>query len=422
MGFESSGGHMKKDINQLFVYPKSWVSTETKEIAASVRQWANKEVIAKRIDYQEDYKKLFSEARKKLAFDIGCQGLMLPEDSGGFGFNRLTDAPLLISILKEISRADAGIGFVHALEYTVFSIFAIEPVMNPELCGKLAPLFCSKTLKTVSLILPGFGKKGIDDPLFEGRSVRARIQTADEKCMLSGRDLRPIGCGADAALFCVICSDANEQPCVALVPGDSAGITRHETIRKTGLDGCDNADIDFENVQLPKENVITRNRAAYELYAWLNLLLAGVSVGACMGILEIVSAWSGKRIIKGKNLLKDNPLCAAVLADVYEEIAIAWLLTHNLANSFANPGEWGNSSSPLIFSVSQMLGRRVQESAIRAINRTMELMASEGYATEGGVEKMWRDVKTIQSCLCGPGGEVPTKLDVAKCIFDSQTI
>jgi len=49
-------------------------------------------------------------------------------------------------------------------------------------------------------------------------------------------------------------------------------------------------------------------------------------------------------------------------------------------------------------------------------------MGSAGYAKEWHVEKHWRDIKTIQSYLCGVGAEAPIKLDLARFFYDCREV
>jgi alkylation response protein AidB-like acyl-CoA dehydrogenase len=75
-----------------------------------------------------------------------------------------------------------------------------------------------------------------------------------------------------------------------------------------------------------------------------------------------------------------------------------------------------------VYTLAQIVGNRVQQGALRAVNRGLELMGSAGYAREWHAEKHWRDIKTIQSYLCGGGAEVPIKMDTARFFYDCREI
>jgi alkylation response protein AidB-like acyl-CoA dehydrogenase len=120
--------------------------------------------------------------------------------------------------------------------------------------------------------------------------------------------------------------------------------------------------------------------------------------------------------------MKENPLCASVLADVADEIFTARLLLYNLAHMMSKPEDWKHGGFQRIYTFSQIIGSQIQQKIVRAINRGLELMGSAGYAKEWHVEKHWRDAKTIQSYLCGVGAEAPVKMDTARFFFDCKEI
>ncbi len=62
---------------------------------------------------------------------------------------------------------------------------------------------------------------------------------------------------------------------------------------------------------------------------------------------------------------------------------------------------------------------RVSSSAEQAIDNTMELMASAGYAKEWQLERYWRDVKTLAVCM---GNRELAKMDVARYFYETKTL
>jgi len=413
---------MNKNLDAIFLYPLTWVDDEARMFADTAREWANKEIISDRLNYQKNYQKLFIEKRRILSVDIGFQRLVLPEDNGGFGWNTPSSAPGIMNVFSEIGRADAATGYVTALKYAIFATIAMEHNMNKKLCDILAPQYLADEIKTLSLILPGAGRAGEETPLFKGRAIRARIEEKEDAFILDGEALRPMGCGADADLFCIACADSDNRPCLAFVPAETKGVIKGDPIRQTGLDACKNADITLKKVKIPKENCIKRDGAIMELYAWLNLLLGGVSIGAAMNFHEILDEWAQSRVIKGAEPMKENPLCAFVLAEVADDIATARLINFSLSHIMAQPDKWGKVGGKGIYTFAQMIGARVQRLSLNALNRGMELMGSAGYAKEWHVEKHWRDIKTIQSHLAGLASNAPVMMDVSNFFYNSPEV
>jgi alkylation response protein AidB-like acyl-CoA dehydrogenase len=56
---------------------------------------------------------------------------------------------------------------------------------------------------------------------------------------------------------------------------------------------------------------------------------------------------------------------------------------------------------------------------MEAMDNTMELMASAGYATEWNLERYWRDVKTLESCVLP---ETVAQTDLARHYFDLKEL
>ncbi|MGC9323349.1 MAG: acyl-CoA dehydrogenase family protein [Desulfomonilia bacterium] len=400
--------------DDLFLFPRQWMDDESRSVSDLVRQWAEKEILSKRMDYRENYGKLFLDKRKQLNLTIGLQRLTLPTTHGGFGWNSPANAPGVLTIVSEIGRADAAMGVSSAIKYVIFATITMGHTLNRKLCDALAPLYTADEIKTPTLILPGAGFVGQDTPLYKGRSILARAQSVKSGYVISGKTLRPLVAGARADMFCVVCAGKKDKPCIAFIPGDAPGVKRGKTFKTTGLNALENADVTFSDVEIGKEFLIDRDGVVEELFTWLNLLLSGVSLGAGINSYEIFRDWSENRVIKGGGLLKENPLCASVLADAADEIATARLLLYNLAHLISKPDEWGQVSLLHLFTYAEMIGCRVQQGILRAINRGMELMGSAGYSKEWHVEKHWRDVKTIGSLLSGVGAEGPVRMDTSR--------
>ncbi len=409
------------DLDGLFLVPRRQAGGESTGVISLVRQWADKEIIGKRLAYLQNYPVLFMEKFRVLALSMGLQKLAVSEDQGGFGWNTPDHASDILEVVTGIARADASASVLMAMNYAIFSS-VIETVSseNSDSCHDLTRRYLSDELMLSSCILPGPGFAGEITPLFKGRSLRAKLEKAGTGFVISGTSLRPLAGGKLANLFCTVCTGVDGLPVIALMPAEAKGITRGNSIMTTGLNACTNADITFEKVKLPREQLIDYPGASGNLHTWINLLFGGASLGAGLNFFEILSDWCETRVIKGSGLLKENPLCASVLADVAEELACTKLLLQDLASLISS--ESGQGKEAGLFTYAGMIGARAQQSVMRAINRGLELMGSAGYAKEWHAEKHWRDVKTIQSVLCGVGAEAPVKIDTARYFYTCNDI
>jgi alkylation response protein AidB-like acyl-CoA dehydrogenase len=66
-----------------------------------------------------------------------------------------------------------------------------------------------------------------------------------------------------------------------------------------------------------------------------------------------------------------------------------------------------------------MIAHHIYASAENTIHRTMELMASAGYAKEWQLERYWRDVKALQ---CYLGAAELAKHDYARWFYQTKTL
>lgn len=413
---------MGKNLDELFIISKHQLNEDSKLVVSLVRQWADREILSNRMEYRENYSQLFSEKRRKLHLDIGLQRLTLPAENGGFGWNDLYNAPDIAAAMSEIGRADASIGVLLAMQYALLATFTMNHNLDKNLCGYISSCYVSDQVHNSALIMPGPGMAGHNKPLFHGRALSAEAVSSADGYTISGTELRPLTGGSIADLYCTVCYNNQHKPCLAIVPRHASGISTGPQLRTTGLSASVNADITFNSVSVPEENMIGRDGAVEELYSWLNLLFSAVSVGAGINFFEILSDWSSTRTIKGGTTLKNNPLCASVLAEVAGETALAKMLLFDLAQIIRESGQDNASNEKRLFTFSQLIGTRIQHLIMRAINRGMELMGSAGYAREWHAEKHWRDVKTIQSLLCGVASDAPVKLDIARYFYDCTEI
>ncbi|NLA12412.1 MAG: acyl-CoA dehydrogenase family protein, partial [Firmicutes bacterium] len=93
-------------------FPCGRVEEAVLSLTRSLREWAESEVISKRLELKEDYEQLLLPAMKKLLVDIEMQKLIWPEQYGGAEDNTVAVIHTLLRALEEIGRADVGIGWI----------------------------------------------------------------------------------------------------------------------------------------------------------------------------------------------------------------------------------------------------------------------------------------------------------------------
>lgn len=406
-------------------FPYERVEEVDLSLARSLREWAQSEVIGKRLEFNEDHDRLLGPAMKKLLVDIEMQKLVWPEKYGGAEHNAAEVIYTLLQALEEIGRADTGIGYVFASTFALWSTFALESTMNERLCEEYAALFCEAGEPVIgSLVLPLYG--GPDSAPaseYRGKYLQAAAAREGEQWVVQGEGIRPLNSGADAALFGVFCClEGEDDPGFLLIPATAPGVEREaEMPKSTGLAANRNTRLGFDAVRVPGENLVFRGSRAYrEMLSWLHAGLGAVALGALFASFEIIKEWGDTRVIKGKgNIFKDNPLTAALMAEIGHEILLSRLLIQRLAQLFIQTDRQKEADGERLFIGSLSVAAHVLGAAEKAINNIMELMASAGYATEWNLERYWRDVKTMQVHL---GNWELNKMELAQYFYGSKTL
>ena len=405
----------------LFLYPKNRLQAADLDLAVSLNGFVEKEIVAKRLELKEDYDELIAPSLAKLMVEVGLQKMFWPEKLGGEEHNEPAASYTIAAALEQIGRADTGLAFLAAHSLALQAAIAAKGSYQEELCTRVAPLFCEgEEPLIVSFILPAFSEED-GAPEWRGKGIQVKAKGGSEGWTLNGKGVRPTCSGADAGLFGVLCAVDGEEPAFILVPGDTPGLSRGKEFLKTGLAASRNADLDFSDVKVPAANCAWRgDEGLYRLLSWYYLGLAAAGVGALLADYEIIKEWGDNRVIKGRGqIFKENPLTGALMGEIAKEIAVDRLLVYDLAGILAEPEGYGGSEVLAAFTSALMLVHHIYVSAEYTIHRTMELMASAGYAKEWQLERYWRDVKTVQ---CYLGAYELAKHDFARWFYQTKTL
>lgn len=409
----------------LIPYPEGYAREADLMLARTVQQWAETEVISRRLEYREDYDNLLAPAMHKLFVDLELQKLIWPENYGGLGYG-LSEAPkTMVSALEQVGRADTGIGFLAAINFALGSSLIFSGSAKDELIDRIAPLYCQgNSITRSALVFPAFSQEtpAKGDTMFRGKHLKVRARREGDNLVLSGDKLRPLNSGSDAHLFAVICSlEGSEAPALVLIPGDNPGLSRSKPFLKTGLAASVNAEINLTLAAVPVTNLLFQGEECLrQMLSWLYMNFTAVTVGSLLAAFEIIREWGDTRVIKGKgSQFKENPLTASLMAEISHEILISRLLLYHLTHLISRPERSQSSSEEGLFITTLSVVSHVTMAAEKAINQIMELMGSAGYATEWNLERYWRDVKTLQVHL---GSWELNKMELARFFFNTQSL
>ncbi len=181
------------------------------------------------------------------AGELGLLGFMMPEEHGGGG---ITDFRYNAILSEEVTRIGAsGIGFV--IQTDLVSGYLLS-YASDEQKARWFPRFCSGEMITaIAMTEPGTGSD------LQGIKTRA-VLDGDEYVINGSKTFITNGINADLVL--VVCQTDPEAGAMGFsliaVERGTPGFERGRNLDKIGLKAQDTAELYFEDVRVPKENLV----------------------------------------------------------------------------------------------------------------------------------------------------------------------
>ena len=351
---------------------------ETHEaVAQSVRRFVERE-IAPNIDRWEVEGEL-PRSLHLAAAEAGILGLGYPEEFGGHSdgfdiFHGLTQT-------EELCRVGAG-GLGASLMTHGIGLPPILAMGSTEMKQRIAPgVLAGKTLIALGITEPSGGS--------DVANLKTRAVDHGDHYVVSGsKTFITTGMRADYLTTAVRTGgDGAGGVSLLLVPMNAAGVSRTR-LDKMGWRCSDTATIHFDDVVVPKENLIGSENAGFMgIMLNFNRERLGMAM-ACCGFarvcLDEAVVWAQQRETFGKALVKHQSI-RIKLADMARQIAAtqAWvdLCAWQVQNSCGQPADF----ALLKVQATQMLERVARDAA--------QVLGGASYITGSKVERIYREVR-----------------------------
>jgi alkylation response protein AidB-like acyl-CoA dehydrogenase len=355
------------------------LTDQQKLIRDTVRQFMETEV-RPNVKEWERAERYPVEAVRKLA-EMGCCGMMVPEEWGGPGFDTVS----YVLMLEEVARVYAALSTAISVTNSAaqipllsFGTAAQKTRYMPRLAGgEILGAFC------LTEAVAGSDAAGI-----QTRAVRS-----GEIYKLSGAKTWVTN-GSVAGLFIVFAkTDPNaggKGISAFLVEPSFKGfkVGRHED--KMGQRSSPSVEILLENCEVPMENRLGEEgqglKIALSALDGGRIGIAAQAVGLAQGALEESVKYAKQRGAFGKKI-GDFQAIQWMLADMQTEIEAARMLLYNAAYLKDSGGKMGSASSKAKLYASEM--------ANRVAAKAVQIHGSLGYSRETEVERMNRDARVM---------------------------
>jgi butyryl-CoA dehydrogenase len=331
---------------------------------------------------QRDREGRFPTAEIKKIAELGCCGMMTPEEWGGAGLDTVS----YVLMLEEVARVDAAMATSLGVTNSAVQVPLLGFGNDAQKKKYLSRMASGEILGAFCLTEPQAG------------SDAAGIQTRAEKCecgyRLNGTKTWVTN-GSVAGCFIVFAKTNPEAggkgiSAFLVEPGFKGfRVGRHE--EKMGQLSSPSVEIVLNDCEVPSENRLGEEgqglKIALSALDGGRIGIGALAVGLAQGALEESVKYAKQRRAFGKNIGEFQAI-QWMLADMQTEIEAARGLVQYAAwLKDAHPAKMGASASKAKLYASEMVNR--------VVYKAVQIHGSVGYSRETDVERMYRDARVV---------------------------
>jgi alkylation response protein AidB-like acyl-CoA dehydrogenase len=384
-------------------------------IRDTVRQFMETEMRPVLREY-ERAEKFPAEQLKKLG-ELGCCGMLVPEEWGGSG----TDTVSYALMLEEVARVDASTAVALSVTNSVVAVPLCKSGSEPQKKKYLSRLSRGEILGAFCLTEPQAGS--------DASGIQTRAAREGDHYILNGTKAWVTNGGVSGLYIVFAKTDpaAGSRGVTAfLVEPDFPGfrISRYED--KMGLRLSRSAEISLQDCRVPVENRLGEEgqglRIALESLDGGRIGIAAQSVGVGQGALEAATRYAKQRKTFGRPIA-DYQAIQWMLADMETEVSAARVLTHYAAwqrdkdlqdrdshekdlrgrevanaqagDKQASRAEGRDAAARRRGSSAPRAKLYASEMANRVAYKAVQVHGSSGYSRETDVERYYRDARVL---------------------------
>jgi citronellyl-CoA dehydrogenase len=353
---------------------------EHEQIADTVRKFVAKEINPHLAQWEKDQQFPAHELFKKMG-DLGLLGIKYPTEYGGMGL----DFSYSMVMAEALGECNAG-GVPMAIGvHTDMCTPALARFGTDELRREfLTPSIAGDMVGCIGVSEVGGGsdvaavktsaKKDGDDYLINGSKmwITNGLQ-ADWCCLLANTSEGPV----------------HKNKSLIIVRLDSPGVTRQK-IHKIGMDSSDTAQLFFDNVRVPRRNLIGQEGMGF-MFQMLQfqeerLWGAAGSLRSLDRLIDQTIDYTRQRKAFGKSIL-DNQVVHFRLAELRTEVEALRSLTYRAVESYVS----GKDVTKLASMAKLKCGRLSREVA----DSCLQYWGGMGYTWDNPISQAYRDSRLI---------------------------
>ena len=360
---------------------KKYFSEEHLMLQQMVKEFADKEIkpVAQEIDSQSKFPK---DIINKMS-DLGLHGIPWDVKYGGNGMDTLS---LVIAIeeIGKICTSTAVTMMAHtSLGTGPIAYFGTENQKEKYL-SKLAK---GEMLGAFGLTEPSAGS--------DAGNTQTTAELDGDYYIINGQKAFCTNAGESGVITItakIMSKDSSKQKIGAfIVESDSEGVTFGVPEKKMGWKGSDTRSVFFENVKIPKENILGDPNKGFsqflETLSGGRITIGGLALGIAQGAFNAAVKYSKERTAFGKEINSFQGVSFKI-SDMATKIEAAKHLVYHAA--------WLKDNNLPFMKEAAMAKLFSSEMAMYVTTEAIQIHGGYGYIKEYNVERHFRDAKLLE--------------------------
>lgn len=350
-----------------------------KMIAQMVRDFAEKEIKPHLNQWDAD-EHFPVDVMKKMG-ELGLLGIYVPEEYGGSGFGYFEYA----TALMELGKVCGGVGLSVAAHNSLCTGHIFYHGSEEQKQKYLPKLASGEFIGAWGLTEPNTGSDAM-------RMKTTAVKDGNEWVINGAKNWITHGLSGDVAVVLVRTGELLDSKGITafIIEKGTPGFSAVKIKDKLGVRASETAELIFDNVRVPEENVIGEVGMGFvqamKVLDGGRISIAALSCGVARGAYEASVKYAKEREQFGKPIAQFQAI-GFKLADMATEVEAAELLT--LQAAYAK-----NNHKP-VTKLGAYAKYYASEVSVRCGNEAVQIMGGYGYTKEYPAEKFLRDAKLM---------------------------
>ena len=348
-------------------------------IAQMVRDFAEKEIRPKMKKWDDD--EIFPVDTMKKMGELGLLGIFIPEEYGGSGFSYFEYA----TALMELGRVCGGVGLSVAAHNSLCTGHIYYHGSKEQKQKYLPKLASGEWIGAWGLTEPNTGSDAM-------RMKTTAVKEGNEWVINGAKNWITHGLSGDVAVVLIRTGELLDSNGITafIIEKGTPGFSAVKIKEKLGVRASETAELIFDNVRVPQENVIGEVgmgfKQAMQILDGGRISIASLSCGVARGAYEASVKYAKEREQFGQPIAHFQAI-AFKLADMATEVEAAELLTFQAAYL-------KNNKLP-VTKAGAFAKYYASDVAVKCGNEAVHIMGGYGYTKEYPAEKFLRDAKLM---------------------------